>query len=581
MSPQSLQILSTAASDQIWEGPVLTDPLTGAYLPNRFVFLKWEILSDFFQELDRRPVTTPAECDRWIRDLGDLESQMHDAYQHCHALKTFAPLDPVTARFDSNLNNYEAVWENARQHLYEKLLTLTPLMTEEYADHRRLKAVIQNRSEHFSWDGYSCDNQILRLVRELCELDDAIDVVVGCSHSEESSDKELWRARQELTTRHQPEIDRWIQSLLLARNQSARVRGHEDFSEYALAGQESLDYSMEQLCQVAANVLEQFSPLAERCLESRARQCGFRTVRPWQDLDEADIPYVSRLEQFVPLEQALRNTLAAVSPAFQELFDQHRHLFVLDPYDSEDKSGDSVVLHYARMGKYLLSARLDGGALSLTELFHEATHLLEAVSVHNQQAFYWYRQPPTEISEGLAIAMELISAEHYSGLYKPRFIDAARTRIIEDQIISLVEHARNILFERALYLNPESDPGAKWVEFAGKAFPSMNWTGLEAFRDKEYLDFLHLLADPFTGINYLMGGLISFQLHELYRKDPAATTGRMLATMQAGDSRPLPEIYTILGVPFPFDPKVITATANYAQDLLSSAYLRSHETGAK
>lgn len=576
VSPQTLQVLSTAASDQIWEGPVLTDPLAGSYLPNRFVFLKWEILNDFFKELDRRPVTTPEECDRWIRDFGDLESQMHDAYQHRHALETFAPDDPVTERFDTNLNNYEAVWENARQHLYEKLLTLTPLMTDEYADHRRLKAVITNRSEHFSWHGYSYDNLTLRLERALSEFDDSIDSLVIDNNPEQISDQKLWLARQELTTQHQPEIDQLIKSLLVARNQSARVRGHEDFAAYALAGQDSIDYSPSQLRQIAIEVLEQFSPLAGQCLDARARQCGLRSIRPWNDLDQADIPYLPRLAQYQHLEAALREILTGISPLFCELFDQNRNRFLIDPYDSEQKTGDSVVLHYARMGKYLLSSGLDGGALSLTEFFHEATHLLEAVAVNAAQSYYWYRQPPPEISEGLAISMELLSTEQYQSLYKPRFSEAARARIIEDQIITIVEHARNILFESTLYLNPDEPPGRIWTELSLQASPGMNWQKLEAFQGREYLDYLHLLAEPFTGINYLLGGLISFQLHAAYQKAPEATAERMLATMQAGDSRPLPELYATLGIPFPTNPSAVSNTARYVKELLAAANESKH-----
>jgi hypothetical protein len=70
----------------------------------------------------------------------------------------------------------------------------------------------------------------------------------------------------------------------------------------------------------------------------------------------------------------------------------------------------------------------------------------------------------------------------------------------------------------------------------------------------------------------MVGGLISLQLYGDYSCDSTATMGRVLATMQAGDSLSLPEICTLLGVPFFTDIAAIDPLAADAEKWLLAAW---------
>jgi oligoendopeptidase F len=567
MAPlENLLPLSHAISERIWTDAVLTDPLIGSFLPNRFVFVSWDILKDFFQKLEQRPVESEEQFEQWVRDLGDIESQLHDVYQHNLALESISPDLPVTTLFNRNICNHEIVWETARQRLYERLVDMPWLANSETIDRRRLSEIIHNRSANFNWDCYSLDNQEGRLIDRLAQHDDQLDQQVSEQISEHTSDKSIWLMRSALVLSNRDDLDSTIIQLTDVRKESAFLRGHHDYVTYRLSAQDSLSYSANELIKTGEAVLDCFYDLASRCLLDRRKFAGIQTIKPWHTFDMPIVPYDEQLSQQHALEERLKAFLYKLSPTFGSLFENNRSDFVLDPYARDSKDPQSFISSYARMGKSFLSTNLDGSAISLSELFHEATHLLQGAAV--DQPYYYYRHHPPELSEGLAMAIELIATDFYDLFYAKPLVTVARAQVIQTHILDMMENARDTLFEAHLYNGTPENLGTIWAELADRATPGVSWKGVEKYRELGYLDNLQLLHAPLDLANYLLGNLVALEIYCNYRIDPKRTCQQILATMKAGDSLPLNELYRIAGVTFPAEPGAVQSLSEMISSIL-------------
>jgi oligoendopeptidase F len=569
---QTSCILSLPDTEQIWTKPILTEDTSGTFLPCRFLFLGWDALESFFEELRKRPVLNADDCERWLRDLTDLEDQMHLAYQHLHTLQVVHPDEQATATFEHNLSNHEILWETARQALYERLMEFPWFVGSELGDMRRLRSVIGSRASTFSWFSYSIENQIERLEHSLHKLEEELDSQVAALLPEEASDKEYWLLNSQKRLELQGDLDSVARAMLEAYRELAQSKGSSDMLECALRAQDSIDYTPDDVIKVSHRILERFGPLARRCKETRARQAGIERVRPWHDLDGAEIPYLPTLAQSATLESTLLEALSCISPLLQEIFVHNRERFVINPYQSDTKAGGAFIAEYPRMNKLLLSCDLDGSAGSLTELFHEVTHLIHGVVANQHQAYYWYRTSPPEISEGLAMAVELLATQAYPLFFKAPLVRQARCFVLEEAITSLVEAALNTAYEVEVHRQPNPSFSQIWIDLSNKANTGIDWQKLYSQRRLDYLETLDLIKAPFADINYMFGGLISLQLYADYQRDSTATVHRVLETMKAGDSLPLPELYAILGVPFLTNTAAIDQLAAEAERLLSSAW---------
>ncbi len=193
------------------------------------------------------------------------------------------------------------------------------------------------------------------------------------------------------------------------------------------------------------------------------------------------------------LESKLTEALACISPDMQEIFLRNRERFVMSPYQSDTKVAGAFVANYARLGRHFLSCDLDGGATSLSELFHEVTHLIHNVIADQHQTYYWYRNSPPEISEGLAMGVELIATQAYSLFFNPHFVGPARARALEGAIMDLIEAALNTAYEAELHRHTNSSLSETWIDISNSANLGIHWQKLEAHRRFEYVEKLELL----------------------------------------------------------------------------------------
>jgi oligoendopeptidase F len=565
---QTRLILSPQASDAIWTRPIVTGQFDNSFLPNHFSFLNWDSLSSFFRELEIRPVKSEADFENWMRDLSALEAQVAEAFQHKDVLQGLSPELSVTNTFSRNVEYHEIVWDTALQGLYERLCEMPWLEQSDTIDRRRLLAFMRARVENYSWATYSLTNQEDRLVERFEKSLTALETEMWEDSTASWSDSKLWKFRMQRLVSEKPKLEALLGEIIATRNEIASTKHHDSYITSALLAQDSIDYSAQDVIKISSAVLESFGPLADACLKTYAKNEGIRVIRPWDDVSSEDLSYKECFAKEQPLEQELLAFLQNFHPEAARLFLHHKDRFILDLYERPEKQDSSFFSYYGRLQKGLLSTNLNGSAISLSELFHEITHLLERVAASEKQPYFYYHHAPAELSEGLALGMELIATSAYERFFSRRVAPAARTGILQEGVIQLVELARDTLFECSLYTDGVEGCGKRWLELHQRAFPSIDWRGLEAFRDVAYLDLFDDFASPLNSINYLFGKLAAFQLYSNYRRDPTSTAQQILTTMYAGDSLPLPELHTLAGIDFPTEPGVVERVASQVKTML-------------
>jgi oligoendopeptidase F len=565
-----LLALSPGAVENVWARPVVTTELTGTFLPNRLIFFGWEMLSQFFEQLKARPVSNEQEFEQYVKDLGDLEAQLHDAYQNLNVLCALFPNDPRTSEFQRNLQNHEYLWDVARQTIYERLSAMPWISQVERFG--RLAAVVNNLAEVFHPQWYSLQNSDRWLCDELQQVESRVNTERENNSEEFETEQQYWRSEQRRLLKHAPELDRVISKLISVRNEKARSVGCGSFADLCLRRDDSLEYTAHDLEILAEAVLEYFSPLAREVNARSLRSAGIRRWRPWSDT-ETDFLYPDQLNSQEVLEGALAAFLGRLSPEFSALYRDNRYRSSLDLFTREGKISNPFVSSFTRPDGVFLSTNLDGSAASLTEVFHETAHLLESFAALSQP-FYYYRNPAPDTSEAIALAMELIGTRHYDLFYTDGRKEAALL-VLGEHITMVVNYAWETLFELWLY-REGGDASAttrahKWNALEERSGSLIDWSGCEKYRQVEYLNDLNRYLSPFNSTKYLVGAIALFQVYLNYLRDPSAATRQILDTMSAGDSLHLFQLFEKLGAPLRFDRLHILGLSERMRDVWGRA----------
>jgi oligoendopeptidase F len=192
----------------------------------------------------------------------------------------------------------------------------------------------------------------------------------------------------------------------------------------------------------------------------------------------------------------------------------------------------------------------------LTTMVHEGGHAIHSFLAHPLKLSA-FKEYPMEIAEVASMSMELFTMDNWDLFFTDKN-DLARAREHQlERVITIFPWIATIdKFQHWVYENPQhslEERKQKWTEILEEfSSHSVDWTGLQEFREFGWQKQLHLFEVPFYYIEYGIAQLGALGLWMQYKRNKESALQNYIQALSLGGTRTLPELYAAAGLKFDF-----------------------------
>jgi len=547
------------------------------YLPEELVLDRWEKMAPLFDELERRPLGSPNELEKWLLDQSELRAAIdeEEAVRYirmtCH---TDQPeLEQAYLYFVEHVrpNVEQASFALARK--YVECPHRAALARERYFvyDRARDMEVRLFREENLPLkvEEEKLAQQYQKLYGEMTAVLDGSELTLPqlsklLEEPSRDTRRAAWCAATGRQLRERERIESIFDRMIELRTQMARNAGYADFIEFQFANLGRFDYTPADCLAFHRAVELHIVPIVRELHAHRRRLMGLDRLAPW-DL-AADPLGRPPLRPFETAGQLIEGTAAifqAVDPSFARDFDVLRRHELLDLESRKGKApgGYQSTLDEVRLPFIFMNAA--GRSRDVFTLLHEGGHSFHALAARTEPLLA-YRHAPMEFCEVASMGMEMMACERVEAFYRPEDAARARRAQLEEVLELLPWIARVDAFQHWLYTHPghtRADRVAAWRELDERFGDELEWSEYPEWRECSWIRQLHFFCVPLYYIEYGIAQLGALQLWGRFRRDAHAAVASYRAALKLGGSRPLPELFAAAGLRFAFDGATIAPLA--------------------
>ncbi len=553
---------------------------TPRWLPPDFRGDAWPDIAPYFDELAACTPQNAAELRQWLRDRGALEmvlaerlgwhyigttrhtqeADLREAYRHfvseitprvaaqqqvLNAQLLASPHQNALAD-DPALAHYLRYVRRDVQLFREKNI---PLLTQIDAEQQQYGACVGSMT--IEWKG----NQLT--------LPEASDLL---RHHSRRVRRMAYRRLANCRLQAAERLDSLFDRLVRLRHQVAEQANFVNFRDYTFCALGRFDYSAQDCQAFHTAVAREVVPLLDRMVGAQQRQMNLPQFRPW----DSQVDALSRppLQPFRDTDQLLARTIACFDRLDPYMGDclrlmQQKGNFDLAARKDKAPGGYSYPLHASGVPFIFMNAT--STLRDMITLLHEGGHAVHAFLM-NDLELPFFRQPPAEVAELAAMAMELLTMDHWEVFFdQPADRRRAKAEHLRQILETLPWVATVDAFQHWVYENPEhtrAERQAAWERIFTRFSDTVTcWEGLEDVRGYLWQKQLHIFEVPFYYIEYGIAQLGAIALWKSYRADPAGTLRRFRQALALGHTVPIREVYATAGIAFDF-------SADYIRELL-------------
>lgn len=545
----------------------------------------WDQLSAYFDKLEHRTITSPADLEQWILDLSELEAAIGEEGTIRHIKMTCFTEDETLER--SFLDYIENIlpktrpryFELNRKYLHE--LDRWPLSGQRYFVYTR---DARNEVEIFRPENVPLQTRDEILGQEYQKLCGSIMVdfegreqtLPQMARYLEETDRRLRRGAWEATTTRQlkdrESREQLLDKMIAVRHQIARNAGFKNFIEYQFRALGRFDYTPDDCHAFHRAVEEHIVPLKRELGERRREQLKVQKLSPWDlDVDPLGRPPLRPFETADQLVAGADKIFTAVNPVFSREFEVLRanNLLDLDSRKGKAPGGYQSTLEEMRLPFIFMNAA--GLNTDVFTLLHEGGHAFHALATRGEE-IHEYRSAPIEFCEVASMGMEMMSCERLESFYDPESARRARQMHLEDVINVLPWIARIDAYQHFLYTNPDhtrQERESEWLKLDERFGDPLDWSVLPEWRAASWVRQLHIFEVPLYYIEYGIAQLGALQLWNAFLADPEGAVEKYRAALALGGSRPLPDLFSAAGLRFSFDAETIRPLATQVREALA------------
>ena len=162
-----------------------------------------------------------------------------------------------------------------------------------------------------------------------------------------------------------------------------------------------------------------------------------------------------------------------------------------------------------------------------------------------------------EIAEVASMSMELFSMDHWELYFKDKN-DLARAYEHQlERVITIFPWIATIdKFQHWVYENPGhtvEERKQTWLQILNEfSTESVDWSGLEQYREFGWQRQLHLFEVPFYYIEYGIAQLGAIGLWMQYKNNKEKALSNYMNALSLGGTKTLPELFAAAGLKFDF-----------------------------
>ncbi|MDE1852802.1 MAG: M3 family oligoendopeptidase [Thaumarchaeota archaeon] len=546
------------------------------YLPAGIRF-EWDDLSKAYGELASRSIASSSDLEKWLLDEAELDSYIYEQRTIRYINSTRQTDNPeFTRAYELYTEELEPKIKVANFGLLKKYSTSpfrSQLPRDEYAlDGRRRESAVSI----FRPENVELEKQDSTLAQKYQRMIGAMTVnfrgqertLQQMSKFYEETDRkvreEAWRLADQRALKDSASLDVIFDEMVRLRDKEARNAGFKDYREYIFVKKDRFDYTSDDCLKFHRAVEESFVPLSREMDRRRQEKLGVDVLRPW-DLrtDPERRPPLSPFDDAAGLVEGASKVLAKVDPQLSGYFSQMVKLDLLDLDSRKGKApgGYQEELTEARLPFIFMNAAKRDN--DVRTLLHESGHSFQTFLMREKGLPYFNANAnlPLEFAEVASMSMEIISGEHYEGIYYDK--DEAKRSNREEAVsnVKLFTWVATIdAFQHWVYTHPghtHEERAKAWTETFNRFSGLESYEGLEPSRAYRWQRQLHIFEVPFYYIEYgiALTGALGIWAH--YRRNPKVAIEAYKAALSLGAVKPLPELFSAAGVQWDLGPSAL------------------------
>ena len=386
--------------------------------------------------------------------------------------------------------------------------------------------------------------------------------------------EEAWRLADGRALADREALDSIYDEMVLLRDRAAKNAGFGNYRDYVFVKKDRFDYTPDDCLRFHEAIEESFVPLSREIDKVRRETLGIDTLRPWDlRVDPESRSSLSPFEDLAGLVGGAAKVVAEIDPQLSGFFSR---MADLELFDLESRKGKAPGAYQEELTEvrlpfiFLNAAKRDN---DVRTLLHESGHSFHTFLMREKGVPYFNggANIPTEFAEVASMTMEIISGEHYQGVfYNQR--DARRSNWEEAvSNVKLFTWVATIdAFQHWVYTHPghsHEERARTWVDTFNRFSGLENYESLETSRAYRWHRQLHIFEVPFYYIEYGIALTGALGIWTQYRRDRRSAIDLYKSALSLGASRSLPELFAAAGLEWDLGPGAVRKFA----DELSSA----------
>ncbi len=549
--------------------------LERSFVPADFKVTTWELLEPFFKNLADRSLNSREDLEQWMKDMSEVEAVVSED----------ACWRQIKMTCDTTDKALEEAFTYFCMEIQPKLQPYADLLNKKLVNSAFTKELDQDkyftylRSVKKSIDLFREAN--IPLQAELSVLQQQYGAIAGKMTIEvggqeytlqqagkflESHDRalreEVYRKIQERRLQDKDAMNELYSNLIGKRDQVAKNAGFANYRDYKFVELGRFDYSKEDCYQFHEAVKLHVLPLIEKIYARKKAKLQLDKLYPWDT--EAEPAGIQPLKPFTngkDLYEKSVKCFETMNPFFANCL---RKMDELNHFDLESRKGKAPGGYNCPLtesGAPFIFMNAAGQMSDVTTMVHEGGHAIHSFLSHNLELSA-FKEYPMEIAEVASMAMELFSMNHWEAFFdNEEDLNRAKEHQLERTITIFPWIAIIDKFQHWVYEHPQhsvEERTSTWMsilqEFSTK---SIDFTGLEKYREIAWQRQLHLFEVPFYYIEYGIAQLGAIGLWMQYQANPQQALENYIQALSLGGTKTLPELYKAAGLKFDLSPNHI------------------------
>jgi oligoendopeptidase F len=564
----------------VFDYPALPREFKRHYLPQDMKF-EWDEINRVFEELDRRPLGSEADLERWLLDEAEFDAYLYEQRAVRYFNSTRQTDNPeYTKAFEEYTEFFEPKIKLASFKLLKRYVASqfrSRLSEPVYGleDRRRQSAVSIFREENVE-----LEKQDSALSQKYYRTTAAMTVTFRgqeltlqqMSKFYEAPDRavreEAYRLSSQRALTDSEILDSIYTEMVALRDKIARNAGFDSYRDYIFVEKDRFDYTPDDCEEFHRGVEEAIVPLSRDIDSARAERMGVDVLKPWDmQVDPAGREALRPFDQVPDLVSGARKVLARVDSELLSFFERMVDLQLLDLDSRKGKAPGGYQDELAEVRLPLIFMNAVGKDDDVRTLLHECGHSFHTFLIRKAMLpfFNGGANMPNEFSEVASMSMEMITGEHYKDVfYNSEDAKRSNWKELVDNVKLFTWVATIDAFQHWVYTHPvhTKDERVKaWVTTFNRFCGLESYEGLESNRAYRWQRQLHLFEVPFYYIEYGIALTGALGVWSRYRNDPKDAIETYKSALSLGCARPLPELFEAAGLDWGFGPSTLRRLA--------------------